>query len=305
MSEQINHKLNRYIAQKTDFNKTKNSRHYEFLVDLYTNREYQDIIHSFFSSHICRSILMSYSLNPNTNILIEPLSIKYGNISGFVEQNRDNNEYYEMYINSYKYKWRRDDCIQNVDKNLHSYIQKDDILVMKAYDKTHIDTGVNFEITLSNDIYIANLKTSFNRKNYILTIDNKEVCTFIIEEYINNDQQVNILIPNTLFYSEGKKNIIKEWLHPSIDIIPTIHRSILPKKLIDIYKSKGDEHGEYWRNPYFKPPRKLQPIYIKNGNNYIIQVNDSQKSHQQRVEFETPMTPLIAFSIALIRFNKF
>lgn len=297
MSDQIIGKLNRDNDQKKT--NTKKSQHYEFLIDLFTDHKYRDIVYSYFSSYICRSVLMSYSLNPNKSMLIEPLSLKYGTITGFVEMNKEDNNRYEMYINSYKY--TPDNYIQ--DKDIHDYIQKDDVSIMKAVDRSNLDNRVNFIITDCNGGVLANLKSTSSINNYILVIDDIEVCAFMIEKPINNyDEQVNILIPNTLFYSEGKNNIIREYLNPTIDCnFKLLSKYLQPRsKLVHKY---GSRH--YYPTFYISgcSKIKLRPILTRDVNDIVIlECTDCRKTHQQAVEFRQPITPLIAFSMTLIRF---
>jgi hypothetical protein len=268
------HKLKKYLSESTVV--TKNYRHYEFLIDLFTDREYEEIINSIFHSRVCRSIIMFYSLNPDINMLVEPLSLKYENITGSVCQDPDNTDYYEMYINSYK-----QDYISGVDKNLHSYIQKDDVPIMKAYNTTSLSSGVNFKIYRSNHIIIANLRSSFMRDKYILTINNREVCAFII------NGNIILLIPNTLFYSEGKTNIIKEWMYPTYNRKPT-------KELVESYNAMNYNRYDYTD----------KSISIKNNKDrFILQCNDTNSSYKT-IDFSNPISPLIAFSVAIIKFDK-
>ena len=268
------HKLKKYLSESVVV--TKNYRHYEFLIDLFTDREYEEIINSIFPSRVCSSIIMFYSLNPNINMLIEPLSIKYENITGSVIQDYDNTNYYEMHINGHKY-----DYTNEVHKNLHSYVQQEDVLIMKAYNTTSLNSGVNFKITGSNNILIANLRSSFMRDKYILTINNREVCAFII-----NDNIV-LLVPNTLFYSEGKTNIIKEWMYPTYNRKPT-------KELVESYKARNYNRYEY----------NDKSISIKNNKDrFILKCTDMNSSYKT-IEFSNSISPLIAFSIAIIKFDK-
>ena len=281
----LQHKYNKFIMSINSLNETKNKRHYEFLFDVFSCTDLLSI--SPFSD-LLTFILMYYLRPINIDLLIHPLSIKYGNIHSYIEKDR-NEGLFKMYVNSYKYennipKSTKTKYLSDIDE----FIKQENPLLMYT-----TISGFKRHVYTHNLDLLANINISFKKDTYTLVINDIQHCAVLLSYNYDFDSEFlsvksicyKVLVPNTIFYNEGKKSIIDEWEKRSITEIER-------KKMIDCYQESSYPEQEIMGD-YTRRTVKLQDERGKNVLSFSCYKNTSN------INFEHPFSPLIAFTIGV------
>ena len=264
---------------------SNDQQQYEFLFDLFscsctTDRE-KSCLHSISPfSKLGTHVLLYYYLSTNSKMLTQPLSLKYEKIHGYTKKMRNGS--YSMFV-------KCNNITHNND--LYNSIIHENIQLNKhiLYTTNIRSISDRYIIIHSNNEKIAKIRINSHKDTYTLIIDNRDVAViYFYNKYLYNGvRPFSVLVPNTLFYSNNHKSIIKRWKKERKN--PPC-RSILGvetfKRSIDVYNSENIPHHETMDDD----SSVFMSIVDKNLKR-VFSYKDTT------LVFENPFSPLIAFVI--------